>query len=116
MRNDERYKPKPQSMQIELPGLGAEGEADVKDALAWIEANPYGWEYMVANALRLARKGYVSANYLVNMVRNEEHIGVKNGLAPAFARIMEAQVPELRGAFRSHGSRCDGFAGVDVDA
>lgn len=115
MRNDDRYNPKPQSMQLELAGLGSEGEADVKAALAWIKENPFGWQYMVHNALRLSKKGYVSANYLVNMVRNEEHIGVKNGLAPAFARIMEATVPALKGAFRFHGSRCDGFAGVSAD-
>lgn len=115
MRNDELYNPKPKSNQMEFTGLGADGEADMQAALKWIEENPFGWEYMVSNAKRLARKGYVSANYLVNMVRNEEHISVKNGLAPAFARIMENTVPELEGAFRSHASRCDGFAAVSAD-
>lgn len=115
MRNDELYNPKPRSNQMAFEGLGSTGEADMQAALKWIDENPSGWQYMVSNAKRLARKGYVSANYLVNMVRNEEHIGVKNGLAPAFSRIMESTVPELEGAFRSHASRCDGFTAVSVN-
>lgn len=114
MRNDELYNPKPRSSQMEFTGLGSSGEEDMQAALKWIDENPSGWQYMVANAKRLALKGYVSANYLVNMVRNEEHIGVKNGLAPAFSRIMESTVPELEGAFRSHASRCDGFEVVSA--
>lgn len=30
MRNDERYRPKPQSGQLEIFGLGAKGEADAE--------------------------------------------------------------------------------------
>ena len=71
MRNDERYNPKPQSCQLEIFGLGAKGEADAEDARRWIDENPGAWNYMVENAVRLSKKGYVSANYLVNMVRNE---------------------------------------------
>ena len=109
MRNDELYSPKPKSDQLELPGLGAKGEADAEDARRWIDENPGAWNYMVENAHRLARKGYVSANYLVNMVRNELHVGVRNGLAPSFARIMESRCPKLRGAFNKHRSQSDGF-------
>lgn len=112
MRNDELYNPKPKSNQMKFTGLGSNGEQDMKAALKWIDENPSGWQYMVENAKRLSLKGYVSANYLVNMVRNEMHISVKNGLAPAFSRIMESTVPELEGAFRSHASRCDGFQAV----
>lgn len=67
MRNDERYRPKPQSGQLEIFGLGAKGEADAEDARRWIDENPGAWNYMVENAVRLSKKGYVSANYLVNM-------------------------------------------------
>ena len=110
MRNDETYRPKPRSLQAELPGLGAKGERDVAEARAWIRDNPSAWSFMVENAVRLSRKGYVSANYLVNMVRNELHIKVKNGYAPSFARIMESEYPRLKGAFRMHASQSDGFA------
>lgn len=110
MRYDEMYKPKPKSDQMELPGLGAKGEQDVAEAREWIAQNPGVWNYMVKNAVRLSRKGYVSANYLVNMVRNELHVKVKNGFAPAFARIMEAEHPNLKGTFRMHASQSDGFA------
>lgn len=101
MRNDERYNPKPQSGQLEIFGLGAKGEADAEDARRWIDENPGAWNYMVENAVRLSKKGYVSANYLVNMVRN--------GLAPSFARIMEARYPSLKNAFNKHRSQSDGF-------
>lgn len=110
MRYDELYKPKPKSDQMELPGLGAKGEQDAAEARAWIRQNPGAWNFMVENAVRLSHKGYVSANYLVNMVRNELHVKVKNGYAPAFARIMEAEHPMLKGAFRMHASQSDGFA------
>lgn len=109
MRNDERYNPKPQSGQLEIFGLGAKGEADAEDARRWIDENPGAWSYMVENAVRLSKKGYVSANYLVNMVRNELHVGVRNGIAPSFARIMEARYPSLKDAFNKHRSQSDGF-------
>lgn len=109
MRNDERYNPKPASNQLEIFGLGMAGEQDVAEAKKWIEANPEAWRFMLDNARRLKEKGYVSINYLVNMVRNELHVGCKNGIAPALARIMEARYPELRGAFNKHRSQSDGF-------
>lgn len=110
MRNDERFNPKPNSAQLEIMGLGSKGEADYMEALEWIKANPGPWNFMISNAFRLSRKGYVSVNYLVHMVRNELHVGVKNGLAPSFARIMEAREPGLKNAFKKHRSQSDGFA------
>lgn len=89
MRNDEIYRPKPQSNQLEIFGLGMAGEQDVAEAKKWIEANPEAWRFMV---------------------RNELHVGCKNGIAPALARIMEARYPELRGAFNKHRSQSDGFS------
>lgn len=110
MRNDERHGAKPQSMQLEIPGTGSAGERDFAEAQQWIRDNPGAWNYMVDNAVRLNRKGYVSVNYLVNMVRNELHVACKNGIAPSLARIMEARYPQLRGAFNKHRSQSDGFA------
>ena len=109
MGYDEQYKPKPRSNQGQFRGVGMEGETDVDEARAWIAENEYAWNFMVRNARRLQRKGYVSANYLVNMVRNELHVKVKNGYAPTLARIMEAEYPELKGAFRMHRSKSDGY-------
>ena len=106
MRNDEKHNPYPQH---EFEFQSAQGDENYREAIAWKEQNPDGYSFMVTNALRLKRKkGYVSANYLVNMVRNELFIGVKNGLAPAFARIMESDVPELEGAFTKHQASVDG--------
>lgn len=109
MRNDERYRPKPQSGQLEIFGLGSAGEQDFQEARKWIDENPGAWDFMVEQATRLNRKGYVSIDYLIHMVRNELHVGVKNGLAPSLARIMEARYPHLRGAFNKHRSKSDGF-------
>lgn len=97
------------SGQTRIPGLGIKGEIITQEAQAWIDDNPAAYEYMVAQAKRLRAKGYVSINYLVNMVRNELHVKVKNGYAPALARIMEKQHPELEGAFRMHKSETDGW-------
>lgn len=110
MRNDELYSPKPQSDQLEIHGLGSAGERDFTEATQWITENPGAWNYMVEQAVRLQSKGYVSVNYLVNMVRNELHVGCKNGYAPSLARIMEARYPQLKGAFKKHRSQSDGFA------
>ena len=115
MRNDDRYKPGPKSDQLEIAGLGAAGQEDAEAAEAWIDENPDAWEYMVRNAYRLRRKGFVSMNYLVNMVRNELLVAVKNGLSPAFARIMVERHPDLEDAFKVHRARCDAFAGVGTD-
>lgn len=115
MRNDERYRPDPKSDQLELFGLGAAGQEDAEDAEAWIRENPDAWEFMVSNAYRLRLKGFVSMNYLVNMVRNELLVAVKNGLSPAFARIMVERHPDLEDAFKVHRARCDAFAGVGID-
>lgn len=109
MRNDERYRQKPMSNQPEIFGLGADGEQDMAEARAWIGEHPRAWDFMVEQATRLNRKGYVSINYLIHMVRNELHVGVKNGLAPSLARIMEARYPYLRHAFNKHRSKSDGF-------
>lgn len=107
---DECYKPKPRSNQTELPGLGAKGEATYNKAREWIKNNPSAYRYMKYQAIRLAgRKKYVSANYLVNMVRNELSVQVPNSCAPAFSRILEEEVPTLKGKFRKHASQVDGF-------
>ena len=101
---------KPQNMQLQLPYLDEKGERDVLEAYEWLRKNRGEYSYMVANAKRLhEHNGWVSANYLVNMVRNEHNVKVKNGYAPAFARIIEANVPSLRGAFKKHYSRSDGY-------
>lgn len=106
MRNDEAHDPFPQhALEFSSP----RGEEDYREAVAWKKRNPDDYSFMVANAIRLYGKhGYVSANYLVNMVRNELLTGVKNGLAPAFARIIESDVPHLKGCFRKHSANVDG--------
>lgn len=110
MRWDLAYGAEPQSLQMELPGLGAEGERDMAEAEEWVREHPDAWRYMVRHARRLSAMGYVSIKYLVEMVRNELHLPVKNAWTPALARIMESSHPDLKGAFHKSRSRSDGFA------
>ena len=106
MRNDDIHDPCPQHT---LAFVSDKGRSDYRQAMDWKKRFPEGYAFMVENALRLYRKhGYVSANYLVNMVRNEMLLGIKNGLAPAFARIIESDVPELSGCFDKHAANVDG--------
>ena len=56
MRNDERYRQKPMSNQLEIFGLGADGEQDMAEARTWIGEHPRAWDFMVEQATRLSRK------------------------------------------------------------
>lgn len=114
MRNDLKFKPKPESPQLRLPGLDEKGEAEAMAAYEWISKNPDAYEFMVSNAFRLAKTGYVSVRYLLGMVRNELRIGVANPLSAAFGRIMVSEYPELEPAIKRHGSRCDGYVSTDT--
>lgn len=109
MRNDERYKPKPQSDQLEIFGLGFAGEQDYREACKWIEQNPDAWRFMVDNAERLNRKGYVSVNYLVNGAQRAARRHQERHRAEPGPRIMEARYPQLKDAFNKHRSQSDGF-------
>lgn len=100
---------KPRSNQLEISGLGSAAEQVVQEARQWKNDNAGAWNYMKENALRLNKSGYVSVNYLVNMVRNELHVKVKNGYAPSFARMMVEEEPRLKDAFRMCRSQSDGF-------
>ena len=111
MRQDELRRQRAESRQMELPGLGSEGEAMAKEARQWIREHPADWEFMVAQAKRLHRaNGIVSMSYVTEIVRNERKVSVPNALRAPFARIMRLEHPELSGAFRTHESKCDGFA------
>ena len=112
MQCDE-FSPLPESGQLEAPGFGAEGEAMMRRARAFVDANPETWAYMAANARRLARRnGYFSVKYLIEMARNERAARIRNADSPAYARILREQRPELAGAMRTCRSKCDGFPGV----
>lgn len=100
-------------MQLGLPGVDAKGEADAIEAEEWVVENPEAWDYMVRVAKRLSGTGYISVRYLLNIVRNELHISVKNGLSPSFARMMVEQYPEFDACIRRHRSQCDGYFGID---
>lgn len=113
MRNDERYRPKPQSNQLEIFGLGMAGEQDVAEAKKWIEANHEAWRFMLSNARRLTPPQ--GEGLRVDQLPGEHGAQraarwLQERHSPALARIMEARYPELRGAFNKHRSQSDGFS------
>lgn len=106
MRSDELYS---NDLQVtEDPG-----ERDVEEAREWIEENKDAWEFMLKQAKRLSSSGYVSVRYLINMVRGELHVSVRNGLTPAFARIMKEENDWLERCVRTCRSKCDQYIGGD---
>lgn len=109
MRWDEHYANPPEDNQMKL-AVGADGQEGFDEAREWVDSHPYEFEFMVNNAERLfIKNGWVSANYLVNMVRNEHNVKVKNGHAPFIARIISAKRPDLKDAFKTHSSKADGW-------
>ena len=109
----DEFSPAPESAQAEATGFGAEGEAMMRRARAFVEGNPDTWAYMVANAARLASSnGYFSVKYLIEMARNERFARIRNADSPAYSRILREQRPDLAGAMRTHRSKCDGLLEV----
>ncbi len=106
----DRYQPpRPKEAQLRIGGWRDPGELDVEAARKWVAQNPDAWAFMADNAERLARRGRVSAKYLMEMARNELRVSIPNVLSPAIARLMVAERPHLAGAFRMASSRSDGY-------
>ena len=71
---------------------------------------------MVNKAKQLARtEGWVPVRYCIEATRYECRVKIPNVTAPAFARILDQTVPELRGRIRMHRSMVDGFVGGGED-
>ena len=63
----------------------------------WLLAHPMAYLYVVSQAFRLARDGYVYAGYLVQMVRNELHVSISRDMAWPLGKVLETNYPQLRG-------------------
>lgn len=109
MRGCDPYS-QPPSDQMQLWGLGEEGEADMEAARQWRRENPMGYSYLLEKARQEARRSdRVSMRDMLGWLRLEHHIGMPNALTPAMARMMEAEEKGLAGVFSKARSRCDGW-------
>lgn len=79
----------------------------MRDARAWIEANPDAWEGYMIIAKSNSVGGKASPNYVLQTVRNSYRVSVRNALAPALARIAMEIDPSVN--FRLAKSQADGF-------
>lgn len=99
----------PRSEQLELEGLGFEGEELARRAEEWVEQNKDAYMVMVDEAYRLAKTGRISAKYLVERMRAEKRVGIDNRLTACVARMIIRQNPQLSSYFETEKSKSDGF-------
>lgn len=94
---------KPPSNQSELC-LGDKDEIEWAKAREWVDEHPEDFEWYID----LARNNEgVSPNFMVQMLRVVRHVSVRNGHAPALARIAMERDPGL--SFNLAKSRFDEF-------
>ena len=72
-----------------------------RSLMDWIREHPWEWAFVIADAHRLSKSGYVYAGYLVQRVRNELHVSMDRSLAWPIAKVLESNYPELRGRVRA---------------
>lgn len=101
------YGQKP-SNQNEFPIT--DGYELMQEVREWIEQNPEAWELYMIIAKAESQFGEVSPNYAIQMLRHRHRISVRNGYAPALARIAMEQDDSVR--FRVARSKVDGFCEV----
>ena len=110
MRQDELHGAKPASDQLKLEGTDTKGDKLWKQTAAWLEKNPHAFEYMRAQALTRAFRGYpISMNALVNQTREVCRVSIPNAISPCLSRYMEAIDLRLRGKFAMKASCTDGY-------
>lgn len=102
-----RYYGEKPSEQLELHGLGSDGEELMNKARKWVDEHPDEWGYYLQLARLESAHAPASPNYLLQALRHRYHISIANALAPALARIALEQDYKLR--FRLAKSKVDGF-------
>ncbi|MCI8469322.1 MAG: hypothetical protein HFJ75_07565 [Eggerthellaceae bacterium] len=95
------------SNQMQLPGCSMSGEELMREARAWADSHEDEFRWFCAEALRDSRRGYASADYLLQTMRRRYRVKVKNAYAPALARI--AIEKDSRITFRLARSKVDGY-------
>lgn len=98
------------SMQMELPGLGSDGEELMKEARHWAAVHYDEFQWFKREALRESMSGKPSPNFLLQSMRHRFKVSVKNAYAPCLARIAMEQDSRIK--FRIAKSKVDGFTGA----
>lgn len=103
---------RPASNQMQLDGLGCEGEEEMREARMWVGTHFSDWCRYKEIAREQSADGYASPNFVLQSMRHKCRVSVKNALAPYLARIAMEEDPSIR--FRTARSRADGFTTVQL--
>ena len=100
-------------MAMEFEGFTDEGLELMKEARKWAVSHISEWSWYKGFALSQCADGNeASPNFVLQSMRNRFHCEIKNGMAPALARIAMEEDPRIR--FRLAKSKVDGFAKVKL--
>lgn len=102
-------KPPGNQSQMQIPGFSDSGQELMEEARRWRSANHIpAWQYYMAAARKCCEGGAeASPNWVLQSVRHEFKVSVRNALAAPLARIAMEEDPSLR--FRLAKSKVDGF-------
>lgn len=98
----------PASNQMQLDGM-ADGCDEMREAREWVGLHFSDWcRYKQIARDECAGGGCeASPNYVLQALRHERHISMKNAMAPYLARIAMEEDPYIR--FRTARSKADGW-------
>lgn len=104
---------RPASNQMQLDGLGLEGGEEMAEARMWVGTHFSEWcRYKDIARSECAGGSLASPNYVLQSMRHECKVSVKNAMAPYLARIAMEEDPHIK--FRTARSRADGFTAVTL--
>ena len=95
------------SMQMEIPGLGSEGEELMKEARRWAAVHYDEFQWFKRKAREESAAGRPSPNFMLQSMRHKFKVSVPNAYAPCLARIAMEQDQFIK--FRLARSKVDGF-------
>lgn len=88
----------------------ADGFDLMQEVRQWVEDHPKEWAMYMNIAIMEGAYGEMSPNYAIQVLRHRHKVSIRNGYAPALARIAMEQSDKVR--FRLARSKVDGFCEV----
>lgn len=107
----------PPSGQMQIEGLGCEGEELMREARAWVSLHYPEWCWYKREASARSHRGEVSPKLMIELLRDEFRVELPNAIGPALARIaMEERPWDGRHGIRMRlaRSKLDGFTTAAV--
>lgn len=90
----------------------ADGFDLMQEVRQWVKDHPWEWAMYMNIAIMESAYGDISPNYAIQVLRHRHKVSIKNGYAPALARIAMEQSKRVR--FRLAKSKVDGFCEVKL--